>query len=62
MVAYRVYLLDGANRFTRAEVVEAACDDEAARQARNLLRDFVKCEIWNGEKLVASMSADDLPE
>ena len=61
MVAYRVYLLDGVNRFTRAEVVEATSDEEATRQARNL-NGFVKCEIWNGEKLVASMSADDRPE
>ena len=62
MVAYRVYLLDGVNRFTRAEVVEAASDEEATRQARNLMNGFVKCEIWNGEKLIARMSADDAPE
>ena len=61
MVAYRVYFLDGVNRFTRTEAVEAASDEDAVQQARPLMGSFIKCEVWNGQRLVASITADDRP-
>lgn len=62
MVEYRVYLLGDVKRFTCAEVVEAVSDEEATRQARKLMQDFVRCEVWKGDRLVARMSADEVPE
>ena len=61
MVAYRVYFLDGVNRFTRPEVVEAASDEDAVQQARLLMSGLIKCEVWDGQRLVAKVTADDRP-
>ena len=61
MVAYRVYFLDGVNRFTRTEAVEAASDDDAVRLAKPLMGDAIKREIWDRQRLVAKVVADDEP-
>ena len=53
MVAYRVYFLDGVNRFMRAEAIEAASDEDVVRQVRPLMREAIKCEIWDRHRLVA---------
>jgi hypothetical protein len=52
MQAYRVYCLDGANRFTRADYIEAPDDEEAVRRARVAMGDALKCEIWERNRLV----------
>ena len=62
MVAYRVYFLDGVNRFMRAEAIEAASDEDVVRQARPLMREAIKCEIWDRHRLVARVTANDWPE
>ena len=59
MTAYRIYFLDGVNRFTRTEAVEAASDEDAVSQARPLIGDSLKCEIWDGERIVARIMAND---
>ena len=62
MAAFRLYFLDGVNRFTRAENIEAVSTEEAVRQARKLMGSAVKCEIWDGHRLVARVTTDDWPE
>ena len=62
MVAFRVYFLDGVNRFTRAENIEAPSSEEAISRARELMGGAVKCEIWDRQRLVARVTADDWPE
>ena len=59
MVAYRVYFLDGVNRFTRTEAVAAASDEDAVRQTKLIMGDAIKCEIWDRQRLVAKITADD---
>ena len=59
MVAYRLYFLDGVNRFTRTETVEAASDEDAVQQARLLIGGSIKCEVWDGHRMVAKVTADD---
>ena len=59
MVAYRLYFLDGVNRFTRTETVEAASNQDAVQQARLLIGGSIKCEVWNGHRTVAKVTADD---
>lgn len=60
---YRLYCLDGANRFDRAENFEAPDDNEAVRRARSLMGAALKCEVWQRNRLVAridrSADADD---
>ena len=47
MVAYRFYCLDGAGSIQLADWIDAATDEEAVRQARELRKDFAKCEVWH---------------
>lgn len=62
MVAYRVYFLDGVNRFTHAEWVKAETDEEAIQRARRFMATAVKCEIWQDSRLVTRLTASDPPE
>ena len=57
MLAYRIYCLDGANRFQRTESIEAATDEDAIRQARGMMEDCMICEVWERERLVVRMNA-----
>ena len=59
MLAYRIYCLDGANRFQRTETIEAPTDEDAIRRARGMMEDCTICEVWERERLVARMSARD---
>jgi hypothetical protein len=59
VVAYRVYFLDGMGRFTRTEAVEATSDEDAVGLARPLMGDSLKCEIWDRQRFVAKVTADD---
>ena len=60
MVAYRLYCLDGVNRFSRAENFEARNDEDAIRRSRQLMGDAIKCEIWERNRLVARIDNQDL--
>jgi hypothetical protein len=62
VVAYRIYFLDGVNRFSRAENVEAKSAEDAVRRAHELRGGAINCEIWCGSRLVARVTADDWPE
>lgn len=53
--AYRIYCLDGVNRFTRTKDVEASNDDDAIRHARSLMDDCITTEIWQRDRLVARL-------
>ena len=60
MVAYRLYCLDGEGRISFAEWFDARDDVDAVRQARLLKQDALKCEVWQGQRLVASLGISDL--
>jgi hypothetical protein len=51
---YRVYRLDRANHVVEVEWLTAASDEQAVAAARALKR-ADKCEIWQGERLVATV-------
>jgi hypothetical protein len=57
---YRLYCLDALGRIGMAEWIDAENDQDAIQQAQLLKRDAMKCEIWNGSRLVARLDADDL--
>jgi hypothetical protein len=51
---YRVYCFDGERMTVTGEFIEAASDEEAI--ARAVARDFgSRCEIWEGNRLVAEL-------
>ena len=60
MADYRLYCLNGKGGLGLAELVAARSDEEAIRTARLLKYDALKCEIWQDNRLVASLDAYDL--
>ena len=52
---YRYYCLDGAGHLHEAEWFEAKSDADATAQIEAEHRNS-KCEIWQGRRLVASIS------
>lgn len=58
MPGYRHYRLDGAGNISSAEWLEAADDEDAARQVRERRLPFGS-EIWDGQRLVARIDASE---
>ena len=54
MAAYRIYCLDGAGKVWAAEWIEAD-DDSAAMNSARQFKEAVRCEVWQGPRLVARM-------
>lgn len=55
--SYRLYCLDGAGKITTAEWIQAADDEEAARQVLER-RLAVAAEVWDRERFVARIEAN----
>ncbi|HEU4695803.1 MAG TPA: hypothetical protein VFR92_02435 [Sphingomicrobium sp.] len=60
MAEYRLYCLDGAGRISLADWIEAADDEDAIRQARAMEHGAAKCEVWQRDRLVVKLDAQDL--
>ena len=64
MGTYRLYALDGVDKVATADWIEAS-DDEAAIDSAEPLHGGRKCELWQGNRLVAVIDgrrAKDSPE
>lgn len=54
---YRVYCFDAARHIVTADVLKALSDEEAIANAE--AAGFgSKCEIWNGERMVAQLESE----
>ena len=54
MLIYRLYCFDGAGKVWAADWLQAASDEDAIQAAHQM--DFVvKCELWEGKRLVATI-------
>ena len=60
MQHYRLYCLDGTGSLGLAESIEATDDADAIRQAQEIKRGALKCEVWLGQRLVATLDGDAL--
>ena len=60
MPEYRLYCLDGGGHISLAEPVEALDDAAAIVEACRVHRGGLKCEVWRGDKLIATLDARDL--
>ena len=60
MVDYRLYCQDAGGNISFADWIEAVDDDDAVRQARLLKQSARRCEVWQGNRLVASLDAPEL--
>ena len=58
MAQYRLYCLDAEGMSVAAEWIEAGTDGEAIDQAR-LLQGLRQCEVWLGNRLVATLTDFD---
>jgi hypothetical protein len=56
MPNYRLYCLNGANKISRAEWIDAKSDDDAIVIAQSR-GNPVDCELWLGNRLVARIPA-----
>ena len=57
MKAYRLYRIDGAGKFWAADWIEAEGDEQAIQAARELNR-CRKCELWQGNRLIARLDPE----
>jgi hypothetical protein len=57
---YRLYCLDGVGSISLAEWIEASDDADAIRQAHELYRGALKCEVWLDNRLVATIDRKEL--
>jgi hypothetical protein len=60
MVAYRLYCLNAADRFTRADWIEAEDDQRAVTALAAIRRGAVKCQLWQNSRMVVSFAEQDL--
>jgi hypothetical protein len=51
MPAYRIYCLDGSGKVWAAEWIEAD-DDASALDSARQFSSAVRCEVWQGQRLV----------
>jgi hypothetical protein len=54
---YRLYCFDGANKVWAANWIEAPTDEAAISVARGM-EIGIKCEVWEGNRLVATLTPD----
>jgi hypothetical protein len=60
MSSYKLYCLQSQGNLHFAEWIEARDDAEAIVTARRLKKDALKCEVWQGQRLVAVLDALEL--
>jgi len=58
LTAYRVFFLDGLNRFTRCEIIEADTDDAAIVAGAALAQGAIQYEVWERDRCVATVTLD----
>jgi hypothetical protein len=54
---YRLYRFDAANMVVTADWIEAASDEEAIAKAEAACA-AAKCELWDGDRLVAQIEPE----
>ena len=58
VAGYRLYGLDGVNKVSSGEWIDAD-DDQAAIEAVKKMMDGHDCELWQGRRLVARIPHQD---
>lgn len=58
MLRYRIFCHDGAHKLASAGWVQAEDDEAAISQVRER-HDGYKCEIWDGQRLVARLDLSE---
>lgn len=60
MATYRLYCADAGGHSSHAESLDAANDSQALSLARALVKGAQKCEVWDGQRLVAVIANSQL--
>jgi hypothetical protein len=58
MPSYRLYHIDGLGSFTAAEWIMAENDIWATHAAHHLRRS-IKCEVWQGSRMIADVETEN---
>jgi hypothetical protein len=59
---YRLYALSGAGAINLANWIEAETDEQAIAKARQVGHGALKVEIWQRNRLVATLDGPEIPE
>ena len=62
MVSHRLYCVDGSGKISLADDINVTDDAPAIEAARKTHRGALKCEIWQRNRLVATLNAHDLAD
>ena len=62
MPDYRLYSLDEFGKISFGEELTANRDEDAIAKASDIKRRTLKCEVWQGRRLVATIDAEDLAD
>jgi len=54
---YRIYTYDGIRRIVTSDWIKASSDEEAIAHARALAS--TRCELWDGDRLIAELGTED---
>ena len=57
---YRLYSLEGTGQIGYADWLDAIDDQDAIKKTRHTKKNAIKCEIWEGSRLVVTLNEDDL--
>ena len=57
--SYRYYCLDSSGRLHNADWLQADSDEEAISLVKAKHSDARRCEIWQGQRLVAAIAAPE---
>lgn len=60
MPGYRTYCMDGHGKIKLADELDASDDANAITKAKVQHRGGIKCEVWQRNRLVATLNAEDL--
>jgi hypothetical protein len=60
MPDYRLYCLDREGKISFAENIAARSDEEALRKAHDMKLHALRCEVWEGRRLVGALDVTDL--
>jgi hypothetical protein len=60
MAKYTLYCMDAAGNIGLSEPIEAVDDQAAIQQAQSLKAHALKCEVWQGRRLVAALDTEEL--
>jgi hypothetical protein len=62
MAHYQIYCMDRPGHISLAQAIDAESDEQAIEKAKAAKANAIKCEVWQGKRMVATLDAQDLAD